>query len=87
MQRFVLIFIGLLLLGHEGTVQGSIPLPYTPPPKPATIYSEICFTLQEKIPLFHGCESSDSSYADQKRCADQKLLDFVYSNVCYPKLA
>ncbi len=41
----------------------------------------------EIMPRFPGCEDMDSDDAQKKRCADQKMLEFVYKRLKYPELA
>lgn len=41
----------------------------------------------EEMPRFPGCEKMDANAAAKKQCADQKLLEFIYSNIKYPEAA
>lgn len=45
------------------------------------------FVEVEEMPRFPGCEYMDGSPEEKKRCADQKLLEFIYKNIKYPRLA
>ncbi len=61
------------------------PPPPPPPPPPKEEPDEI-FKVVEEMPTFPGCESI-SDKAERKTCVDQKLLEFIYSNIKYPVLA
>ncbi|MFQ5448627.1 MAG: TonB family protein, partial [Saprospiraceae bacterium] len=43
------------------------------------------FKVVEEMPRFPGCEESDVQ--DRKNCADAKMLEFIYTNIKYPKEA
>ncbi|GAA5222051.1 energy transducer TonB [Membranihabitans marinus] len=43
------------------------------------------FKIVEQMPMFPGCEDID--LLDRKRCADTKMLDFLYNNLKYPSEA
>ena len=38
------------------------------------------------MPLFPGCDTN-APYAEQKACADKKMLEFIYGNIKYPAIA
>jgi protein TonB len=59
------------------------PPPPPPPPPPA---EEEIFIVVEQMPMFPGCED-ESNIEVRKRCADQKLLEFIYKNIKYPPVA
>jgi len=41
-----------------------------------------------RLPLFSGCESLQSEgYEAMKKCADKKMLEFIYSSIRYPARA
>lgn len=42
---------------------------------------------KETMPRYPGCEDMESNEADKKSCADQKMLEFIYENICYPDSA
>lgn len=44
-------------------------------------------TIAEKMPRFPGCEQNAGDEKSKKACADQKLLNFIYNNIKYPKKA
>lgn len=44
------------------------------------------FKMVEDMPKFPGC-AEIADQAEQKKCADQKMLDFIFSNLKYPKEA
>jgi TonB family protein len=43
----------------------------------------VCF-ISEEMPRFPGCENSSFSKYERQSCANEKLLEFVYSNLKYP---
>ncbi len=38
----------------------------------------------ESMPRFPGCEDQELASADLKKCAEKKMLEFVYQNISYP---
>jgi len=62
------------------------PPPPPPPPPPAPEEDEI-FKVVEQMPRFPGCENEGGSDADKKKCADGKLLQYIYKNLKYPAIA
>ena len=51
--------------------------------KPSHTYEEIIDPIR-KMPRFPGCEDLDISIQEKKKCAEEKLLKFVYGNFKYP---
>lgn len=51
--------------------------------KPPITYEEIIDPIR-KMPRFPGCEDLDISIQEKKKCAEEKLLKFVYGNFKYP---
>ncbi len=49
--------------------------------------NEEVFNVVEEMPLFPGCEDISTYSQEKKKCADGKLLEFVYKNLNYPKAA
>lgn len=45
------------------------------------------FAEIDEFPRFPGCEELEGDHHAKKRCADQELLKFIYSNIQYPQLA
>jgi len=45
------------------------------------------FKVVEEMPRFPGCEDLGGDVAEKKRCADKKMLEFVYRNIKYPDQA
>ena len=45
------------------------------------------FKVVEEMPRFPGCEDMSGTSADKENCAKQKMLEFIYKNVQYPKIA
>ena len=56
-----------------------------PPPPPADKVDEI-FKVVEDMPRFPGCEDK-SNKDDRKKCAEQKMLEYIYKNIKYPAIA
>jgi len=47
---------------------------------------EEVFTVVEEMPRFPGCEDLDGSIDEKKKCAEKKMLEFVYANIKYPTI-
>ena len=45
------------------------------------------FNVVEEMPRFPGCEELEITPAEKKKCAETKLLEYIYSNVQYPQEA
>ena len=46
------------------------------------------FKIVEEFPSFPGCEEiKNSDYQTYKKCAERKLLEYVYATIKYPKIA
>src|SRR5699024_6029404 len=68
-----------------------------PPPAPPVPLSSPSAVLQggdgeifhvvEEMPRFPGCEDMEGTSEEKKRCADEKMLQFLYSNIRYPEMA
>jgi hypothetical protein len=48
--------------------------------------TENVYKVVEEMPRFPGCESL-STMEEKKRCSDKKMLEFISSNLKYPKVA
>lgn len=48
---------------------------------------EEVFKIVEEMPRFPGCEEEQTDFAAKKACADKKMLEFIYTNIKYPKVA
>ncbi len=46
--------------------------------------SEEVYTIVQEMPRFPGCEDMAGSVDDKKRCAEKKMLEYIYRNVEYP---
>jgi len=53
--------------------------------KPPITYEEIIDPIRE-MPRFPGCEDLDISTKERKKCAEEKLLEFVYGNLKTPEI-
>ena len=62
-----------------------VPPPPPPPPPPVDNEREI-FKVVEVNPMFPGCENVDEKEA-QKKCSEEKMLQFIYGNIQYPAIA
>jgi len=56
---------------------------WPPPPPPVIVEQEEFFKVVEEMPMFPGCDGSDT-YEERKSCAQQKLMYYVYNSVEYP---
>lgn len=57
--------------------------------EPPAGFGEEVFTKVEEDPRYIDpeCEALEATPAEKKKCADKKLVEFVQSNVKYPKIA
>ncbi len=46
--------------------------------------SDPIFKVVEEMPRFPGCEDIEGTTKDKEECAQQKMLEFIYSNLKYP---
>jgi len=67
--------------------KASAPPPPPPPPPPKKDDVREIFKIVEEMPRFPGCEDIVATTKEKTACANQKLLEFLYSNIKYPKLA
>jgi TonB family protein len=66
----------------------SAPIPPAPPAPPVPpVPPKELFTEVEKMPRFPGCEDMNASDAEKEECSKKKLLEYVYTNLKYPKEA
>lgn len=68
---------------HEKTAAAPPP---PPPPPPMEEHEREIFKVVEDAPLFPGCEDIGDK-AERSKCAEIKLLEFVYQNIQYPAIA
>ena len=62
------------------------PAPPPPPPPPPQPKVEEIFKVVEDMPRFPGCEDT-SNKEERKKCAEQKMLEYIYKNIKYPAIA
>ncbi len=62
------------------------PPPPPPPPPPMQEHEREIFKVVEDAPTFKGCEDIDDK-AERQKCAETKLLEFIYSKIQYPPIA
>jgi protein TonB len=48
---------------------------------------EEIFVVVEDMPRFPGCEDIAGTNSDKRECANQKMLEYIYSNIQYPQEA
>ncbi len=63
-----------------------------PPPPPQPICrikykpkADDVLHFAQQMPMFPGCEQED--FSTKKKCAEKKMLEFLYSNLKYPPIA
>ncbi len=62
--------------------------PPPPPPRPAPApEEEQTFKVVEEMPRYPGCEQKAIGKSEMKECSKKEMLEFVYSNLKYPKIA
>lgn len=66
-------------------VENKPPPPPPPPPPPKEVEDEI-FKVVEDNPAFPGCEDIRDK-VEKKKCAEEKMLQFIYGNIKYPAIA
>ncbi|MBI5917025.1 MAG: energy transducer TonB [Bacteroidetes bacterium] len=66
-------------------IEKAAPPPPPPPPPPKEEEEEI-FKVVEDQPAFPGCEGV-SDKTEKKKCAETKMLQFIYGNIKYPAIA
>lgn len=57
-----------------------------PPPPPSEDEEDNLFKIVEQMPEFPGC-GHISNKVERKRCAEERLNQFIYSNIRYPVIA
>jgi periplasmic protein TonB len=60
--------------------------PPPPPPPPKEDVEEI-FKVVEQMPRFPGCENISGTNEEKLKCAEGKMLEYIYKNVKYPAIA
>jgi len=56
-------------------------------PKIASPDSKEEYQVVRQMPRFPGCESNEGTNEEKKKCAERKMLEYIYHNIKYPKLA
>lgn len=76
-------FLGKDVKGSNPNGMPTLPPPPPPPPAP----EEEVFKVVEQMPRFPGCE--DQKLDDQvlNKCAREKMTEYIYANLVYPKIA
>ena len=70
---------------EDAPVEEEAPPPPPPPPPPPA--EEEIFKVVEQMPRFPGCENSGGTNAEKAKCAEGKLLQYIYKNLKYPAIA
>ncbi len=60
---------------------------HPPPPPPHAKIDGEKFMVVEQMPRFPGCENEKISNHKKEQCAKQKMLEYIYGNLSYPKEA
>jgi len=85
--RFCIFFLLIWMSGTSNVAAATFDIQYikrsSDTLKPSPIYEEIIDPIRE-MPRFSGCEDLDISNNERKKCAEKKLLEFVYGNIKYP---
>lgn len=48
---------------------------------------EEVYTVVQEMPRFPGCEDLEGSSDEKKKCAEKKMLEFIYQNIKYPSIS
>ncbi len=70
--------------GEAVEMQMTLPFTFRLPKDPKAAQDEV-FKVVEDMPRFPGCEDLADDSQERKKCADRKMLEFVYQNIEYPK--
>ncbi len=62
------------------------PAPPPPPPPIEEPEEAPIFKIVEEMPRFAGCENLKKK-EERDKCSQEKLLEFIYSNIRYPEIA
>lgn len=60
--------------------------PPPPPPPPSNAPDEV-FKIVEEMPRFPGCENQKLDNIKLSNCSKEKMLEYIYDNLKYPKSA
>lgn len=73
---------------EEVEIDAPPPLPPPPPPPPRSNKAGVqeIFKVVEDMPEFPGCEET-SDKQERSKCSQEKMIDFIYNNLEYPKIA
>ncbi|MEN0006533.1 MAG: M56 family metallopeptidase, partial [Bacteroidota bacterium] len=73
--------------GKSVATEMTLPIRFALPTTGAIVQGEEVFKVVEEMPRFPGCEEEDLKGSDRKECADKRMLEFIYTNIKYPKAA
>lgn len=59
--------------------------PYPPPPLPASQEDFVCWLPATNRARFAGCEIENITADEKQKCADEKLMNFIYGNLKWPR--
>lgn len=71
---------------EEIPITEQLKTPPPPPPPPPPVEDEI-FKVVEQMPRFPGCEDISGGEAEKKKCAEEKMLQYIYKSLKYPAIA
>ncbi len=65
--------------------------PPPPPPAPVVVEKEtdedIIWDIVQEMPRFTGCEDISGTSNEKRKCAEGKMLQFIYKGINYPTIA
>lgn len=87
--KFTLLSLACLLSYFAHAQENDQPVP--PPPTTTTEvvtpdHSDKIFNTAQEMPRFPGCEDI-GDLKKKKKCAEKKMLEYIYKNIKYPTLA
>jgi protein TonB len=68
-------------------IKDKVAPPPPPPPKMEAPKVEEIFKVVEQMPRFPGCDDFPGDNAEKSKCAERKMMEFIYSNIQYPAIA
>lgn len=72
---------------YEPVIEAAAPPPPPPPPPPKDDGIIEIHNFAEVMPRFPGCENFEGTRLEKDKCAEEKMLQYIYSKVKYPSIA